>query len=170
MATGRVAPIERAGCTRRRWLLAATISLAGAVALPGWAQDAAVRPSAAGQGTRPPAVAPGAPAVSPRARQALEQRVALLAKELGLDEHQQSEVRRILLEQRAEIARIWADESQPPGQRIAATQAVGDRTGDKIRALLSDRQRERYNKARPATPAEPPNPEVEEWITRTGAH
>jgi hypothetical protein len=74
----------------------------------------------------------------------LDRRVMLLAKELRLDANQQAQVKKVLERQREEVARVWNDSSIPPARRVSATQAIGDRTADRIRALLSDDQRKKY--------------------------
>jgi hypothetical protein len=94
------------------------------------AQDAAQLPQDAGRRRQ---------SVSP-----LERRVILLAKELGLDATQQAHVKKVLESQREQVARVWNDESIPPARRVSATQAIGDRTADDIRAVLNDEQRKKY--------------------------
>jgi Spy/CpxP family protein refolding chaperone len=104
-----------------------------------------------------------------RAANGLDGRVQLLAKELDLDEHQQAEVRKILLQQREEVKQAWSNPSVPSEVRIATMRAAGDRTAARIRAILNDSQRERYIKARPATPDHPqPASELDSWIGAVG--
>jgi hypothetical protein len=74
----------------------------------------------------------------------LDRRVMLLARELGLDATQQAQVRKVLERQREEVARLWNDGSIPAARRVSATQAIGDHTADRIRALLNDEQRKKY--------------------------
>ncbi|HYS24941.1 MAG TPA: hypothetical protein VEP46_05040 [Vicinamibacterales bacterium] len=78
----------------------------------------------------------------------LDRRVMLLARELGLDATQQAQVKKVLEAQREQVARLWNDKSIPAARRVSATQAIGDRTADRIRALLNDEQRKRYIKPR----------------------
>jgi hypothetical protein len=78
----------------------------------------------------------------------LDRRVMLLAKELGLDATQQAQVKKVLEGQREQVARVWKDSSIPAAVRVSATQAIGDRTADRIRALLNDEQRTKYIKPR----------------------
>jgi hypothetical protein len=86
----------------------------------------------------------------PQARSSgIENRVRLLAAELELDANQQARVRRILEDQRALTVKAWGDESVPSAVRVKATQAIGEQTADRIRAVLSARQRERYSKRLP---------------------
>jgi hypothetical protein len=97
--------------------------------------------------------------------QTLDDRVKLLAKELDLDAKQQAEVRKLLEGQRDQVKRVWDDTAAPAANRIAATQAIGDKTGDAIRALLNEEQKKKYNSAKPPRDAETsPRPNVEDWM------
>jgi hypothetical protein len=78
----------------------------------------------------------------------LDRRVMLLAKELGLDATQRAQVKKVLEGQREQVARVWNDGSIPAARRVSATQAIGDQTADRIRALLNDEQRKKYIKPR----------------------
>ena len=95
--------------------------------------------------------AQGAPAASQRPplprgkRSGLEARVARLTRALGLDARQQDALRTLLRDQREQVQRIWRDESVPPADRVAATRSVSLRTADRIRAMLSESQRRRYD-------------------------
>ena len=66
----------------------------------------------------------------------LDQRVKLLTAEIGLDEHQQTEVRALLVRQGAAIRRVWTDKSLTDGERGPITGAIGEKTADAIRDLL----------------------------------
>jgi Spy/CpxP family protein refolding chaperone len=115
--------------------------------------------------TAPHPAAPGRAQVS-----AIDRRVQLLARELDLDERQQAEVRRILLQQRSDVQKIWSNDSQPAALRIAATHAIGERTAASIRALLGEKQREKYLKAQPKLPDhEASATSVDSWINAVGS-
>jgi hypothetical protein len=88
--------------------------------------------------------------VRPARRAGIDERMALLARELNLDASQQIAVRKILEMQRTDIVRIWSDESAPAAQRVYRTQALNTRTEDAIRTLLTDEQKKMYFKPRPA--------------------
>jgi hypothetical protein len=89
----------------------------------------------------------------------------MAAQELDLDAKQQAEVRKLLESQRDQVKRVWDDTAAPAANRIAATQAVSDRTGDAIRALLNDEQKKNFNSANPPRDAETsPRPNVEDWM------
>ena len=96
----------------------------------------------------------------------LEQRITLMAAELRLDERQQAELRRILINQRMQIMRLWSDTSVPPASRVGATRVISEQTGDQIRAMLNEEQKVKYNhprKPRDAT-ADPDARSVEDWM------
>jgi hypothetical protein len=95
----------------------------------------------------------------------LDSRVQLMAKELGLDTMQQSRLKSILLAQRAEVAKVWNDPSVPAPVRIGATQAISEKTADRIRAMLGPEQREKYIKQHERdTPVGAPGGDVQKWM------
>jgi len=95
----------------------------------------------------------------------LDRRVMLLARELGLDATQRTQVKKVLEGQRADVARVWNDPSIPAARRVSATQAIGDRTADRIRALLNDEQRKKYIKPRQrAAAVGTAGGDVESWM------
>jgi hypothetical protein len=96
----------------------------------------------------------------------LEQRIALLAKELDLDAAQQAKVKFLLESQRDQVSKIWGDAAVPAGFRVVATQAISDKTAGQIRALLNDAQRKKYLAEKPPR-VEMDNaskPGVEAWM------
>ena len=114
---------------------------------------------------------PNAPpvAVVQQHRPVLDQRVALMSAELGLDERQLLELRRILINQRTQIMKLWNDTSVPPASRVGATRVISNQTGDQIRALLNDEQRAKYNQPRKPrdAAADPDARSVEDWMKAT---
>lgn len=91
----------------------------------------------------------------------------MLAKALDLDARQRSELRKVLEDQREQVSRAWSDTSVPAPYRVLSTQVITDRTADRIRALLNDEQRKRYNP--PRRPYETPGsarPSVDAWMNR----
>ena len=111
-------------------------------------------------------------AVPPRtAAMALDERVQLMSKELGLDALQQATLKNILLDQRAEVMGVWNNSSAPAAVRISATQAISEKTAGRIRAMLTDAQREKYIKSRPHdTPVGAPGGDLQKWMTATQGH
>ena len=119
----------------------------------------------------PAAPAKPAPATNQR-KPALDQRIALMSAELGLDERQQAQLRDILSNQRLQIMRLWNDTSIPPASRVGATRVISTQTGDQIRAMLTDEQKAKYNQPRKAhdAAADPKARSVEDWIKATGGN
>jgi Spy/CpxP family protein refolding chaperone len=96
---------------------------------------------------------------------ALDSRVQLMSKELDLDAIQQSRLKSILLTQRAEVAQVWNDPSVPAPVRIGATQAISEKTADRIRAMLNPEQREKYIRQHQRdTPVGAPGGDVQKWM------
>jgi hypothetical protein len=157
--------------TRTRTLIGGWVLGLGLVAGAGASTEgiAGSPPPPSGVGTTAaPAARPGA-AASP-----LDRRVALLTRELRLDDTQQQKVRTLLEGQRAQILQVWQDESLSSALRIKHTQVITERTEDAIRAVLTDEQRRLYSKARPggAAPgaAGGTSPELSTWIDAVGRH
>jgi hypothetical protein len=73
----------------------------------------------------------------------------LLTHELGLDVRQQAQVRAILQSQREAVTKIWADPDLSPEERGPATRAVEQQTGDRIRDVLTEEQKKKYNPPQP---------------------
>jgi hypothetical protein len=99
-------------------------------------------------------------------KNSLEDRVKLLTKELDLDAKQQAELRKLLEGQRDQVKKVWDDTSLPAANRVGATQAISDRTGDAIRSMLNEEQKKKYNSAKPPRDATEgsPRPDVEYWM------
>ena len=102
---------------------------------------------------------------------ALERRVAVYAGSLGLNANQQALLRSVLLRQRDEMQRVWNDTTLTAAMRVHATQAISGATADRIRSMLTEAQRKRYNP--PPTPhnnmARTDSPSVESWMNAEGA-
>jgi hypothetical protein len=119
---------------------------------------------------QPPAsgMAPAVPQQQPArqvASSTLEQRLQMLSKELNLTDAQRRKVRDILVAQRARVRQIWSNPAIDPNDRAPATQAVTERTGDEIRAVLDEEQRKKYNQTKPDMPIEAGSRRgVDEWM------
>jgi Spy/CpxP family protein refolding chaperone len=95
----------------------------------------------------------------------LNDRVQLMTKELDLDADQQAKLKGILLAQRAEMTKVWTDSSVPAAVRVATTQAVSERTADRIRGMLSEEQRLKYAKAHQRdAPVGAKGGNVQQWL------
>jgi Spy/CpxP family protein refolding chaperone len=100
----------------------------------------------------------------------LEQQVRALSKALDLDAAQQSELRRLLVNQRVQVSRIWNDAAKASGARVAATRQLSDKTADDIRSLLTEEQRKKFSPPRRATRPDPSDRSVEDWMRATGSN
>ena len=95
----------------------------------------------------------------------LEQRVQLLTHELELSAGQQEAVRKILQGQREAVQHIWQDPAIDPAERAPAVRLVTERTADRIRAVLDDEQKKKYNRALPdGELSTRTNVDVEGWL------
>ncbi len=96
----------------------------------------------------------------------LDERVVAMAKALDLDANQQSELRHVLEQQRAQIVKVWSETTIPAVNRVGATQAIGEQTADRIRALLDDEQKRKYSAPRQprAAASRVGERSVEDWM------
>jgi Spy/CpxP family protein refolding chaperone len=95
----------------------------------------------------------------------LEQRLQLLTRELKLTPTQQHQVREILLNQRETVSRIWTNPQITPAERAPAVRAITGDTADRIRAILTPEQRDKYSKALPKGQiAAESKPDVQGWL------
>jgi len=120
------------------------LALALAVGCAAAAQDGAVPDTAAAATVPAPAPA------KPSRGSALEHRVELLTRELDLDGAQRLKVKALLESQREQVLRVWNDETVPGALRVKRTQVISEGTEDSIRAMLTDEQKRKYAKPRPA--------------------
>jgi len=81
----------------------------------------------------------------------LAERVRLLTLELDLTEPQQKQVHDILVRHGEAIRRVWMDRALTEGERVPITGAIGEKTADAIRDILTPKQRDKYNPPRPDT-------------------
>src|SRR5581483_7339923 len=100
-----------------------------------------------------------------------EDRVKVLAESLHLNDAQQVAVTKILEERQQETLRIRRDPSISGSDRLTQFRALQDRTMLRIRAVLNDEQRKKYDPfaARRVEPA-PQQRSVEDWIKATTPH
>jgi hypothetical protein len=95
-----------------------------------------------------------------------EDRATTLSKALDLDGRQQSELRKVLEDEREQINRVWSDSTVPTAYRVSVTREINDRTADRIRALLRDEQKKKYTPPRQPHETVPGagQPSVEDWM------
>ena len=96
----------------------------------------------------------------------LESRVQMLTKALDLDAAQQVQLRKVLESQREELLQVWREGAVPASDRVGATRAINTQTADRIRALLTEKQRTKYKPPEAAhEPAAATNTRtVEDWM------
>jgi hypothetical protein len=150
------------------WLPMVCATLA-ACALVGSAAAAADDAATAAAPAQAPAQPSPRPPSHPTAGRTLDHRVKALSKALDLDAAQRAELREILEDRRQAVMKIWSDRALLPAERVPATRAVEERTAERIRAILNDEQKKRYNPPKPkGTQAPPAN--VEAWMERQALH
>ena len=104
---------------------------------------------------------------SPR-RPGIDDRVKVLSRSLDLNEAQQAAVKKILEQRQQETLRIRQDPSISGSARIERFRALQDNAVERIRAVLNEEQREKYDPlaARRIQPA-PQQRSVEDWLKVT---
>lgn len=126
------------------------------------------------QSNQPAAAVPAQPAqpthsTHPRPqRQTLDDHVKALAKALDLNEMQQAAVKRILEQRQMETLRLRRDTSISGDERIARFRALQEQTVQRIRGVLNDEQKTKYDPlaVRNIAPA-PDQKSFEDWMKAT---
>jgi len=103
-------------------------------------------------------------------RPTLDQRVSQFAKNLDLSEAQQSAVKKILEERQQEILRIRLDPSMTGSAGIDRFRALQESTVERIRGILNDEQKKKYDPLAPRRIPSTPQPSVEDWLKATAPH
>jgi hypothetical protein len=102
-------------------------------------------------------------------RLGIDDQVKGLARNLDLNDAQQSAVKKILEQRQQAILRIRGESSG--SDRISRFRAVQVRTAEQIRAVLNDEQKKKYNPLGQRPPQQTsPQPSVEDWIKATTPH
>jgi len=108
------------------------------------------------------------PQRSTRRPATVDDRVKVFAKALDLGEPQQAAVKKILEERQQETLRLRTDSSIPANQRIDRFRALQDQTVYKIRAVLNDEQKKKYDPLAVRKINPPPDQKsVEDWLKLT---
>jgi hypothetical protein len=104
----------------------------------------------------------------PKKRQTLDDRVAQLARYLDLSEGQRSTLKDILVQNQQEILKMRGAPSPPEGLQMDRFRAIEDKTAERIRAMLSEEQRKKYDPlgARNSNSAVQ-DVSVEDWLKQT---
>ena len=101
-------------------------------------------------------------------RPSIDDRVKVLAKNLDLNEAQQSAVKKILEQRQQETLRLRLDSSLTGSDRIDRFRALQAGTVQRIRAVLNDEQRKKYDPlAVQRIPSDPNQRSVEDWLKAT---
>jgi periplasmic protein CpxP/Spy len=100
-------------------------------------------------------------------RRTLDDHVKSFAKALHLDEAQQAGVKAILERQQVEARRIQFDQSLSGADRISRFRALQQETVLRIRAILNDEQKQKYDPLNHGTQMNPSDPSVEDWLKST---
>ena len=110
-----------------------------------------------------------APAVAQRGhRPTIDDRVKVFARSLELNDAQHVAVKKILEQRQQETLRIRLDSSISGGTRIERFRALQDQTVERIRAVLNEEQKKKYDPlaVRRVAPA-PDQKSVEDWLKVT---
>ena len=107
--------------------------------------------------------------VSARKLRGLDKRVELLARYLDLSEEQRSTLKKILFETQREILKLRLAPSTGESLQMDRFRAIEDNTAEKIRAMLTEEQRKRYDplSMRDSNPAAQ-KVGVEDWLKGIG--
>ena len=161
-----------------RSLLARFGTICGSIALsltflsPSLEADEPASPDAA-VATQAPAAEKPAPPTPHHAqtRLSLDERVKRFGRNLDLSATQQAEVKKILEQRQQETLQLRLDPSLDGDARIGKFRALQDTTVARIRAVLTEEQRSKYN---PLAPRGIPQAEgqrsVEDWLKLTTPH
>ena len=127
--------------------------------------------AAAGVAQKPDSTGPVQQTHAVHRRARLEDRVKVLAESLHLDDAQQVAVTKILEERQQETLRIRRDASISGSDRMAQFRAIQDRTVVRIRSVLNEEQKKKYDPlaVRRVEPV-PEQRSVEDWIKATSPH
>ena len=125
----------------------------------------------AASASAPTRVAPRRTTATRHKRQSMDDRIAVLSKNLALTENQRSAVKRVLLWRQQEMLRIRNSDA-PGGVRIGQVRTLQDETVERIRAVLTDEQKKKYDPlaVRNAPTPETPQRSLEDWIKATTPH
>jgi len=119
------------------------------------------------------AQAPQAPTPKPRVSQHptrksnIDARVSILAKNLDLTPEQQSEVKNILEQRQQKTLLIRSDPSISGSTRIERFRMLQESTVERIRAVLNDEQKKKYDPMAARRMQSTPEHSVEDWLKAT---
>ena len=100
----------------------------------------------------------------------IDERVKVLAKNLDLNEAQQAAVKKILEQRQQETMRIRLDSSLSPEARIGLFRALQDSTVQRIRGVLNEEQKKKYDPLAVRRIQPPDQKTVEDYLKATTPH
>jgi Spy/CpxP family protein refolding chaperone len=103
----------------------------------------------------------------PQPKLGLDSRVRQFAKALDLNAEQQAAVRKILLQQQQEILEIRHDPTLVGSAGIDKVRALQEITAAKIRAILNEEQKKKYDPFAPRRIPPSTQYSVEDWLNAT---
>ena len=118
-------------------------------------------------GQAPAAATPQRHTQSVYRRRSLDERVKSFAETLNLDPAQQAGVKAVLERQQREARQIQFDQSISGAERIGRFRALQQDTVSRIRGLLNEEQKTKYDPLNHGTTATTPQPSVEDWLKAT---
>ena len=149
--------------------LAATLTLAGESAAQ-TAQPAPQQTPASPTGTEsshsanPPSVPPQRRTQRAYHGQTIDDRVKALAKALDLNQMQQAGLKAVLEHQQSQVRLIQFDETLSGEERIGKFRALQEDTVLRIRALLNDEQKKKYEPLNHQVEKENSSDYVDQWM------
>lgn len=128
-------------------------------------------PAAAASESAPARVAPRRTTATRYKRQSMDDRIAVMSKNLALTEDQRTAVKRILLWRQQKMLSIRNSDA-PGAARIGQVRTLQDQTVERIRAVLTDEQKKKYDPlaVRDAPTPDTPQRSLEDWIKATTPH
>ena len=135
------------------------------------ASEAAASSVSSPSASSPTRVAPRRTTATRYKRQSMDDRIAVMSKNLALTENQRSAVKRILLWRQQEMLRIRNSDASG-GIRIGQVRTLQDQTVERIRSVLNDEQKKKYDPlaVRNAPTPDTPQRSLEDWIKATTPH
>jgi hypothetical protein len=97
----------------------------------------------------------------------LDEQVKTFSKALDLDETQQAGLKTILERQQMQARRIQFDQSLSGDDRIGRLRALQQATVLRIRALLNQDQKKKYDPLNHGTQTNSPQPSAADWLKAT---
>lgn len=104
------------------------------------------------------------------ARNSIDDRVTVFAKSLDLSVTQQAQLRTILEERQQQIVQLRANTSLLGEARIDRFRALQDQTVERIRAILTDDQKKKYDPLTVRKVQQQQNTDVDKWLAATRPH